>query len=71
MSSNNPMFSTTEATVKEVIGDLKQTNHNNLKPKIKIRKSNESNKDMTLNKSSSYDKSSSSSINETEYIVKQ
>ena len=56
MSSNNPLVPTTEEAVKEVIGNLKTDKPQASKTKDKNPISNESDKDMSWNKSSSLDK---------------
>ena len=61
MYSNNPLVPTTEETVKKVIGNLKTEKLKAYQTKNKNPISNESNKDIILNKSSSLDKSRSSS----------
>ena len=70
MSSNNPLVPTTVETVKEVIGNLKTDKEQASKTKNENPISNKSNKEMTLDKSSSLDKSRSSSRTETEDTVK-
>ena len=65
MSSNNPLIPTTEDTVKEVIGNLK-TDKKEASPTKNINPiRNESDKNMSLNKLSSLDKSRSYSRTET------
>ena len=70
MSSNNPLVPTTEETTKEVISNLETYKPQASQTKNKNPIRNESNKGMTLNKSSSFDKPGSSSRTETEDTVK-
>ena len=69
MSSNNPLVPTTEDTVKEVIGNFKTDKQESSQTKNKKPISNESDKDIALNKLGSQDKSRSSSRTETEDTV--
>ena len=70
MSSNNPLVPTTEEAVKEVIGNLKTDKPQASKNKKDKYISNESNKSISLDKSSSLDKSRVSQRTETEDTVK-
>ena len=70
MSFNNPLVPTTKDTVKDLIGSLKTDKQEAPQTKNKKLISNESDKDMALNKLNSLDKSRSSSRTETEDTVK-
>ena len=70
MSSNSPLVPTIEDTVKEVIGNLKTYKQEASQTKNKNPIRNESDKDMSLNKLSSLDKSGYVSRTETEDTVK-
>ena len=59
MSSNNPLVSTTEDTIKDVIGNSKIDKQESSQIKNKNPISNEPDKDTELNKLSSLDKSRS------------
>ena len=69
MSSNNPLIPTTKDTVKEVIGDLKTYQQEASQTKNYKPISNDSDKDIALNKFNSLDKSRSSLRTETEDTV--
>ena len=70
MSSNNPFIPTTIYTVKNVIVNLKTDQQEASQTKNKKHISNDSDKSMVFNKSTSLDKSSSSSRTEIEDTVK-
>ena len=59
MSSNNPLIPTTKNTVKDVIGNLKTDQQEASQTKNENPISNDSDKDMKLNKLTSLDKSRS------------
>ena len=70
MSSNIPLTPATEDTVKDVIGNLKTDQQEASHTKNEKPISNDSDKDMALDKLTSFDKSRSSSRTETEDTVK-
>ena len=70
MSSNNPLIPTIEDTLKGVIGNLKTDKQEAPQNENKRPISNESDKDMELNKLTSLDKSRSYSRTETEDTAK-
>ena len=71
MSSNKTLVPTTKKMVKEVIRNTETDKQQAYQTKINKSKSNESNKKMALNKSSSLDYSRASEGTETKHILKQ
>ena len=69
MSSNIPLMPTAKYTVKDVIGNLKTDQQETSQTKNENLISNDSDKDMALNKLTSLDKSRYSSRTETEDTV--
>ena len=69
MFSNNPLVPITEKIVKEVINNMETDKPQASQTKQKIYISNESNKGVSFNKSSSLDNSRSSPRTETEETV--